>query len=577
MAATPPALNLPGLLSADRALLERFLNTLGDALFVVDARNRVVYWNLQAEKLTGFKAEEVLGQHCLAAIRCENCLSQCNLFERGAIADAKVTIATKGGRRLNVSKNAFVLADAEGRTIGGVELLRDETALFEQMEACRQEREKVEARERLQAAILGSIREGVLSIDRDWRITAFSRRAEAVTGWRAEEAIGRFCHEVIGSELCKNGCPALHCLETGDEEAERTTTMTAADGSPLPATEIAVPLRDETGAAIGSLLIVEDRRRLAADIAEGSAHFAGMIGASKAMRQVFRVVAQVAPTEATVLVGGESGTGKERVARALHALSKRRTGPFEAVNCAALPETLLESELFGHVKGAFTGAVRDQLGRIERAEGGTLFLDEIGDLKPALQAKLLRFLQEKEYQRVGEGKTRQADVRLVAATNRDLAAAVKSGEFREDLFYRLNVIPIILPPLRERMEDVPLLAANLLNALAKERGRPELSLTPAGLGRLMHHSWPGNVRELINVLEYAIALAPGRRIGPGDLPPTLSDAPVRYSRPEEGDDGEARRIADALAAHRGNRSRAARALGMNRVTLYRKLKRYRLE
>jgi PAS domain S-box-containing protein len=569
-------LDLVTLLQSDPAVLKHFLDALGDALFAVDRDKNIVFWNRQAEKLTGFSAAEVLGRHCLAGIRCANCLSECGLFEHGRLEGVRVALLTKDGRRLTVSKHATVLRDAAGETVGGVEWLRDETELVDGIERCRAQGAEIAGRERLQAAVLGSIREGVLTIDSDWRITSFSRRAEALTGIAADDAVGRFCHEVIGSRLCRSDCPARHCLETGAAEAVRTTELADAAGGQLPVAESAVPLRDAGGRALGSVLLIEDRRAAAEQLAAArdGARFAGMVGRSEPMQRVFRVIEQVAASDVTVLIQGASGTGKERVARALHARSPRRAGPFEAINCAALPEALLESELFGHAKGAFTGALRDRPGRIEAAAGGTLLLDEVAETTPAIQAKLLRFLQDRQFQRVGENRTRFADVRLVAATNRDLEQAVAEGALREDLYYRLRVIPIQLPPLSQRREDVPLLAAHLLAEIAAARGRPELSLSAAAVQRLVQHDWPGNVRELINAIEYAVALAPGRRIRPEDLPPELAGSRRRYSARGEAGGDERQRILEALERHGNNRTRSAEALGMNRVTLYRKMKRY---
>ncbi|MDY0000973.1 MAG: sigma 54-interacting transcriptional regulator [Polyangia bacterium] len=569
-------MDLARILGADRALLVRFLDTIGDALFVVDAERRITWWNRQAELLTGFGAEEVIGRSCLAGIKCERCQYECRLFEQGTLEDARISLRSKDGRQLQVRKNAFVLADDEGRVLGGVELLRDETELVERIESCRAQRGIIEERERLQAALLGSIKEGVLTIDPSFRITSFSRRAEEITGRRAEEVIGLHCHDVIGSPLCDGDCPAEHCVRTGDSEAERTTESLDSGGRPLPMAEVAVPLRDESSAVLGTVLIIEDRRGQPGLEAEEAWSFQGIIGRSKAMRRVFQVVEQVAPTDVTVLLTGESGTGKELVAHAIHQRSGRRAGPFQAINCAALPDTLLESELFGHSRGAFTGADRARPGRIEAASGGSLFLDEIGEMSLALQAKLLRFLQDHEYQRVGENETRTADVRVLAATNRDLKEAVAKGLFREDLYYRIRVIPIELPPLRARPDDIPLLAARLLAELAPRRGRPELTLTPAAIQRLCGYQWPGNVRELVNALEYAVALSPGRRIRAVDLPSELSGPSARYSAPRSDPSDEKDRILEALAKHDGNRTRAAQYLGMDRVTLYRKMKRFGL-
>jgi PAS domain S-box-containing protein len=574
----PESMDLAALLAADPHLLARFLDTVGDALFVVDAQQNITYWNHQAELLTGYSADEVVGRHCLSGIRCEKCLYECNLFQRRLIEDARISIRAKNGQELMVRKTAFVLADDAGNTVGGIEFLRDETELTLRIQDCGAASKLVEDRERLQAAILGSIREGVITIDPEFRITSFSRRAEAITGRKADDVLGLHCHDVLTSPLCNESCPAQHCLDTGDEEAERTTEIVTGNGSSLAIGEVAVPLRDEAGTPLGSLLLIEDRSNQADVLSQvDGASFSGIIGRSKAMRHVFRVIEQVAPTDVTVLLTGESGTGKEKVARAIHDRSGRRHGPFQAINCAALPETLLESELFGHMRGAFTGADRDRPGRIEATAGGSLFLDELGEMPLSIQAKLLRFLQEREFQRLGDNRTRTADVRVIAATNRDLTAEVAAGRFREDLYYRVRVIPIELPPLRDRRGDIPLLAAHLLDDISTKRGRPDMSLTPATLQRLVDHPWPGNVRELINALEYAVALAPGRRIRASDLPPELVGHGQRYSARRDGDEAEQDRIAEALRLHDGNRSRAARYLGMDRVTLYRKMKKYGID
>jgi DNA-binding NtrC family response regulator len=308
-----------------------------------------------------------------------------------------------------------------------------------------------------------------------------------------------------------------------------------------------------------------------------------IIGQSPAMAEIFEIVQQVAPTRATVLVLGESGTGKELIAKALHQLSPRAKQPFVTVHCAALAPTLLESELFGHERGAFTGAHERRIGRFEQAQGGTLFLDEIGEIDAAIQVKLLRFLGERTFERVGSNKTLMADLRLVAATNKNLEELVKAGKFREDLFFRLRVVEIELPPLRERTGDIPLLAQSFLREFAKENGKTVNDFTAEALKALINFSWPGNVRELRTAIEHAVVLSRGERIALRDLPPSVrgesSGGGVKLF---QGKDltvkaAEKQLIVRALKETDGNRTRAARKIGMSRRTFHRKLHEYHLE
>ncbi|HEY5042505.1 MAG TPA: sigma-54 dependent transcriptional regulator [Verrucomicrobiae bacterium] len=308
-----------------------------------------------------------------------------------------------------------------------------------------------------------------------------------------------------------------------------------------------------------------------------------IIGQSAAMAEIFEIVQQVAPTRATVLVLGESGTGKELIAKALHQLSPRAKQPFVTVHCAALAPTLLESELFGHEKGAFTGAYERRIGRFELAQGGTLFLDEIGEIDATIQVKLLRFLGERTFERVGANKTLSADVRLVAATNKNLEELVKTGKFREDLFFRLRVVEIELPPLRERTGDIPLLAQSFLREFATENNKPVNDFTADALEALMNFSWPGNVRELRTAIEHAVVLCRGERITLRDLPPSvrgggsLNDAKLLQGKALTVKDAEKQLIVRALKETDGNRTHAAQKIGMSRRTFHRKLHEYHLE
>ena len=326
---------------------------------------------------------------------------------------------------------------------------------------------------------------------------------------------------------------------------------------------------------------LEEENRLLRERLGERFNFSSIIGRSRAMRELFETLALVAPSDATVLITGESGTGKELVANAIHEGSPRRDKPFVKVNCAALHENLLESELFGHERGAFTGATAQRKGRFEVAHGGTLFLDEIGDMSPATQAKVLRVLQEGEFERLGGTRTLRVDVRVLAATHRDLEAMVAEGAFRQDLYYRLSVVPVHLPPLRERREDIPVLAEHFLRVYAGKNRKEVRGFHPAAMDLLVRHDWPGNVRELQNAVERAVILCLGDRITPQELPPALraagaspGPAPGREAGPRSLKEAERELILRTLEETGGNRTRAARLLGISRQTLLNKLREY---
>ena len=396
----------------------------------------------------------------------------------------------------------------------------------------------------------------------------------------AREAEGRPAEDLLGADLFGPTAPLRQALQAAERrEGWRAALRGKGETLPRLVSVTAAPIHPPEGACDPRVAYVVVLRPAEEEPTSAGAPvaFGGLIARSVSMERIFRLIENLEHSEATVLLTGESGTGKEMVARALHDRSPRRRGAFVAVNCGALPGELLESELFGHVRGAFTGAVRDRAGRFEVAQGGTLFLDEIGDMPLPLQVKLLRVLQERTFERVGESRTRQTDARIIAATNRDLRRAVFEGQFREDLYYRLRVVPIEIPPLRERREDVEPLARVLLARVGARQGRA-LRFSPEALRALLGHGWPGNVRELENALEYAVAVCKGQTILPEDLP-------IEVAAPEQTGDqspksdlkskisSEAgRRLQAVLHQHHWRRSEAARALGISRTTLWRMMR-----
>ena len=429
-------------------------------------------------------------------------------------------------------------------------------------------------------AILESISDGVFTVDSNWRITSFNRAAEAITGIRRREAVGKPCSEVFRASMCETDCALRHTVKTGKPIINRSTFIVDAEGRRIPISVSTAILKDKKGRVVGGAetfrdlgLVEELRKEL-----EERFQMGDIVSRCAAMRRVFDILPQVAASDATVLIQGETGTGKELLARAIHSLSTRKTKPFVAVNCGALPDTLLESELFGYVKGAFTGAAKDKPGRFMLAEGGTLFLDEIGDISPALQIRLLRVLQDKRYEPLGGTETLLADVRIVTATHRDLAAQIRKGSFREDLFYRLNVVKVDLPPLRKRKEDIPLLVDHFIARFNRLQGKTVIGASPDVMALLMAHDYPGNVRELENILERAFVLCGAGRIERVHLPseltgrPAISRIPAGNTIADQTRAAEAQAIRTSLERHGFNRLAAAHALGLHKSTLFRKIK-----
>lgn len=424
--------------------------------------------------------------------------------------------------------------------------------------------------------ILDSINEGVFTVDRDWRITAFNRAAERITGVRKADASGRPCWEVFRASICERDCALKRTLATGKPVVNATASIISGKGECIPIRISTAILKNGEGRIIGGVETFQDLReveRLQKEL-EARFTFADIAGRSPAMTKLFAILPDIAESSSTVLIEGASGTGKELFARAIHNLSPRRKKPFVAVNCAALPDALLESELFGHKAGAFTDARRDKPGRFALADGGTILLDEIGDVSPAMQVRLLRVLQERAVEPLGSTAPVKVDVRVIAATNRSLAELVRTGSFREDLFYRIRVVHLTLPGLRDRREDIPLLVDHLVAKFNRLQGKSVAGVSDAVMVRLMRYDYPGNVRELENIIEQAFVLCRGGLIETRHLPPELR--PPETALETEGGPMnlravERRLVIAALQRHRGNRKRAAHELGIDASTLYRKI------
>lgn len=427
-------------------------------------------------------------------------------------------------------------------------------------------------------AILESISDGVFTVDPDWRITSFNRAAEEITGISRREALGRLCSEVFRSNMCETDCALRKTLKNGRPIIGRSGYIIDEEGNRIPISLSTAVLRDQNGNVVGGAETFRDLSEVETlrHELEGRIHLGDMTSRSPLMQRLFEVIPAIAVSPSTVLIQGETGTGKELMARTIHGLSRRSKGPFVAINCGALPDTLLESELFGYKAGAFTGAAKDKPGRFDLAKGGTLFLDEIGEVSPALQVRLLRVLQERCFEPLGGVAAVSTDVRIVVATNRELSDLVQTGSFREDLYYRINVVRVDLPPLRRRKEDIPLLVDHFITKFNRLHHATVRGISPDSLSLLMAHDWPGNVRELENAIERAFVLCPDGTIEPNHLPEEItlhtSRIPGVSSLQDARDHLEAEAIQNALETNQYNRLAAARQLGMHKTTLFRKIK-----
>ncbi len=432
--------------------------------------------------------------------------------------------------------------------------------------------------------ILESISEGVFTIDHQWRITSFNRAAEEITGVSRDKAIGRYCWDVFRSNMCKGDCALRKTMNEGRSFVSVSTYIIARDKKRIPISVSTALLHNEQGEILGGVetfrdntIVEELRQELNGGYKQGD-----MVGRSRLMKKIFAVLPQIAKSDSTVLIEGDTGTGKEMLAKALHDLSPRKDKPFVAINCGALPDTLLESELFGYKAGAFTDAVKDKPGYFSVADGGTILLDELGETSPAFQVKLLRVLEEREFQPLGSVKKQHINVRILAATNQDLEILIDKGRFRQDLFYRVNIVRLRLPSLRERKEDIPVLIVRFIEKLNRLQDKSVTGADSEALKWLMGYDYPGNIRQLENIIEHAFILCSQGEIGIRHLPAYLAPSSVPVKMTSSSIDSirrstEEEVILKALERNGYNRLATAKELGMHKTTLFRKLKKFNID
>lgn len=546
------------------------LDNVIDAVFTVDPEMTIVSYNKAAELMSGIPSEQAIGRKCYQVFKTAVCETTCPVREAMAkdqkVITREIVMQDYRGGSMPVLLKASVLYDERGKQIGGVETMRCLRRLY---------------------SIIDSVADGLFTVNNKMQITNYNKAAEELTGVPHDEALGKSCKEVFKSSCCQEGGCLIQQAVMSGQPVQRDIEITDRNGAKKLISANASILFDCTGAAIGGVQTLRDLTPIVAmkEEIQQKYTFRRLVSRNSAMRKLFGVMEDVAASNATVFLYGESGTGKELLAHAIHDLSPRRNGPLVTVNCGALPETLLEAEIFGVRKGAFTGATENRPGRIEQCRGGTFFLDEIGDLPLQLQVKLLRLLENREYQPLGARNAVKADVRFIAASHRNLEEMVRKGTFRQDLFFRINIVTLHIPPLRERLDDIPLLVDMALQRFNLAYSKRIRSVSPEVMQRFFTHPFPGNVRELLNMLEQACILCRGHEIAMEHMPRSFRQlggacgtassavAPNAYLASSSHDAGRHKYspelIANLLARYQGNRNAVAQELGIDRTTLWR--------
>jgi len=557
------------------------LDELNVGAFTVDVHRKVRSMNLSAQALMGLKEKDVLDKDCRDIFTGVPCMVTCLLRSRSSIVtnEPDVEIVNEHETKKLLTRMAIPVYDREHNLAGCLTILQDHSPIADLID-------RIHYEERSYKTILNNLDVGIFTVNRGGHITFFNSEAEKISGYDRREVLGKPCAQFFGDQAADHMCLFREPMEKDWMNKSRQGEIVIQTGETIPIRANYIPLKNEKDTIIGGLATFHDLtlvRQLDQAIRDRYT-FHDMIGKSPEMQKVFEKVTIVAAADATILIEGPTGTGKDLLAKVIHHSSARTSSPFVKVNCAAIPRDLLESEMFGYTKGAFTGADRDKPGRFSEADGGTIFLDEIGDLPLPLQAKLLRVLEDREFYPLGSGHTQKVDVRIISATNRGLGALVENGLFREDLFYRLNVFRFDLPALKNRRVDIALLINHILRRLCAARDIQLVNISRPTMEILLNFDYPGNIRELENILEHALIISQESEIMPQHLPDYIQ-RPIQASKPDDKRqtdfaDGlhrrERQKIEQALTRNSGNRTRTAQELGMDRTTLWRKMKRYGL-
>lgn len=556
-----------------------------DGIIVISIEQKIIAFSQAASRITGYDEDEIILQDFTVIFK--NTTADKNyildsLSSGNTYSNLSLNITCNDDTVLNVLASITPITRSDKSIIGLALVFRDTQEMLMLAEIIQERTQALLDEKNKLDAIFNSNIEGTFTIDKEWNVTSFNKSAEKITGYSKEEAVSKKCWEIFGSDLCRNGCHMESTMTNMQSTIGNELIIKGKDEKLIPIRVNSAPLLNGLGEQIGAVetfIDISEIKNLTEHLSE-KYKFVNIIGKSKSMNKVYSLLESVAQSDSSVLITGESGTGKELVARAIHLHSDRKSAPFIAINCSAFAESLIESELFGHEKGAFTGAIRNKTGRFELAKCGTLFLDEIGDLSLQLQVKLLRVIETRQFEQVGGIEPINLKARIIAATNKDLDKEIEKGRFREDLFFRINVINIDLPPLRERMDDFPILINHFIQKFNDKFKRNITGLAVNAFKILEKYGWPGNIRELENVIEHGFVLCNDKIIQTEHLPEKLisqANADVEtkmITSPVH--EAERKLIQSTLEKFKGNKNETAKALGINKSTLWRKMKKFNL-
>jgi len=550
---------------------------------IIKPDRKIVAMNRSAELITGHSAVAVTGKYCHQTFNDYLCSGECKFYqmlETGEeLGSADLEIVDQSNERRSITKLISPIYGPDQKLLGCIEIFQDHSAFKDLIERVRHDDRRLKI-------ILDNLDLGVLTVDCSGHVTFFNSMAETITGFPREKVLGKSCAKLFGKESFEDTLQLTETIHDGQARSSKNGEIITHAGQAIPIRANYMALKNEEGRTVGGLATISDLSlmyQFNSAIRDRYTYY-DMVGRDPAMQKIFEIIPLIAASDATVLIEGSTGTGKDILAKIIHTASSRNKKPMVKVNCAALPDNLLESEMFGYIKGAFTGADKDKPGRFQEADGGTIFLDEIGDLPLSLQAKLLRVLEDKEFYPLGSRKTTKVDIRIIAATNQGLDELVNEKRFREDLFYRLNVMRLELPPLKQRKGDIPLLISHILKRLCATRDIRVDKISENAMEVLRNHDYPGNIREVENIIEHALIICQGNIIERKHLPlalqkkdthPMISQQGVIHLDKEMGS-SERNMIQEMLHKYNWNRSKTAQALNVNRTTLWRKMKKHNI-